>query len=414
MKEQQRVKRYYLGVDWGDRLHQMYVGDEAGKKVREIKLPETVEGLTEFGRWLEQKRAEQFELWAAIEKPAGRIVDFLLDHGVKVYPVNPKAVNRVRDRYRMSGAKSDAFDAYVLAEFLRTDQAHLRALEPSSEKAQELKMLCRDQRRVERHKTRLLNQLTTTLKEYYARPLEAFENIETELALDFLTRYRTPADLAALKPKEFKRFATKHHHLSQQRYEELWEKLSQPQLAVPDHVVRAKAQLLEVVIDQLKVAIKAVKTYHHKVESFFASSPAAQIAKTLPGGKSGTVVAAIWAELGDAPSRWNCFRHLQAEAGAVPVTKASGKSRVVQFRFACNKHLRSTMYWFSFVSLGHSEWAKLYYRHQRAQGHTHPEALRALSAKWLKIIFVMWRDHKPYDEKFHLANIALQKIRQAA
>ena len=117
MKEQQRVKRYYLGVDWGDRLHQMYVGDEAGKKVREIKLPETVEGLTEFGRWLEEKRAEQFELWAAIEKPAGRIVDFLLDHGVKVYPVNPKAVNRVRDRYRMSGAKSDAFDAYVLAEF---------------------------------------------------------------------------------------------------------------------------------------------------------------------------------------------------------------------------------------------------------------------------------------------------------
>jgi transposase len=108
----------------------------------------------------------------------GRIVDFLLDHGVEVYPVNPKAVDRVRDRYRMSGSKSDAFDAYVLAEFLRTDQAHLKALRPSSEKAQELKMLCRDQRRVVRHKTRLLNQLTTTLKEYYPRPLDAFENIE--------------------------------------------------------------------------------------------------------------------------------------------------------------------------------------------------------------------------------------------
>ena len=408
------MKRYYIGVDWGDRLHQVYVGDDQGKKVREMKVPESVEGLAEIGRWLDEQRAEGFELWAAIEKPAGRIVDFLLDHGVEVYPVNPKAVDRVRDRYRMSGSKSDAFDAYVLAEFLRTDQAHLKALRPSSEKAQELKMLCRDQRRVVRHKTRLLNQLTTTLKEYYPRPLDAFENIETEVALDFLTRYPTPAHLSALKRKEFNRFATQEHSLSKPRCLELWETLQKPQLAVPEHVVRAKAQLVEVLIDQLRASIKAVKTYNHKVESFFASSPAAQLAKTLPGGKSGTLVASIWAELGDAAGRWESASHLQAEAGAVPVTKASGKSHVVQFRFACNKHLRYSMYWFSFVSLNNSEWAKLYYRGQRDKGHNHPQALRALGAKWLKIIFVMWRDHKPYDEKFHLANIALQKMRQAA
>ena len=183
---------------------------------------------------------------------------------------------------------------------------------------------------------------------------------------------------------------------------------------MPEHVVRAKAQLVEVLIDQLRASIKAVKTYNHKVESFFASSPVAELAKTLPGGKSGTLVATLWAELGDAQGRWESFGHLQAEAGAVPVTKASGKSHVVHFRFACNKHLRYSMYWFSFVSLNNSEWAKLYYRGQRDKGHNHPQALRALGAKWLKIIFVMWRDHKPYDEKFHLANIALQKMRQAA
>jgi transposase len=408
------VKRYYMGVDWGDRLHQVYVGDDEGKKVREMRVQESPEGLAEIGRWLDENRAEGIELWAAIEKPQGRIVDFLLDHGVEVYPVNPKAVDRVRDRYRMSDSKSDAFDAYVLAEFLRTDQAHLKVLRPNSEKAQELKMLSRDQRRVGRHKSRLLHQLTTTLKEYYARPLEVFDDIETEVALDFLTRYPTPAHLSALKRKEFNRFATKQHHLSKQRCEELWEKLHKPQLAVPEHVVRAKAQLVEVLIEQLRTSIKAVKIYNHRVESFFASSPAAQFAKTLPGGKSGTLVAAIWAELGDAQGRWESSRHLQAEAGAVPVTKASGKSRVVHFRFACNKHLRHTMYWFSFVSVNHSEWAKLYYRGQRDKGHSHHQALRALGAKWLKIIFVMWRDHKPYDENYHLANIARQKMRQAA
>lgn len=126
------------------------------------------------------------------------------------------------------------------------------------------------------------------------------------------------------------------------------------------------------------------------------------------------MIAGIWAELGDAAGRWESFRHLQAEAGVVPVTKSSGTSRVVHFRFACNKHLRYALYWFSFVSLNHSQWAKVYYRQQRAQGHTHPQALRALGAKWLKIIFVLWRDHKAYDEKLHLANIALQKMRQAA
>src|SRR5207249_8135817 len=117
--------------------------------------------------------------------------------------------------------------------------------------------------------------------------------------------------------------------LSKQRCEELWEKLNKPQLAVPEHVVRAKAQLVEVLIEQLRASIKAVKIYNHRVESFFASSPAAQFAKTLPGGKSGTLVAAVWAELGDAQGRWESSRHLQAEAGAVPVTKASGKSRGV-------------------------------------------------------------------------------------
>ena len=153
------MKRYYLGVDWSDEFHQVWASDPDGNKVIEKKVLENVDGLAEFGRWLDEWRAKGIELWAAIEKPAGRIVDFLLDHGVVVYPVNPKALDRVRDRFRMSQSKSDSFDAYVLAEFLRTDHAHLRALEPSSEPAQELKLLTRDHHRLRHHKTRILNLL---------------------------------------------------------------------------------------------------------------------------------------------------------------------------------------------------------------------------------------------------------------
>lgn len=408
------MKRYYAGVDWADREHQVYVGDQDGKKIMEMKLQETPEGLAEFGHWLDERRAEGIEIWAAIEKPQGRIVDFLLDHGVVVYPVNPKAVDRARDRFRMSQSKSDSFDAYVLSEFLRTDHAHLRALQPSSEPAQELKMLTRDQQRVQRHNTRLLQQLKVTLKEYYPRPLEVFSDLDSQFARDFLKQYPTPVALSKLSRKRWTRFAKQQHHLGQARSDELWEKLKKPQLLVPEHVVRAKAQLLEVLLDQLEASVKAVKTYSEKVERFFASMPAAKLVEKLPGGKGGTLVPTIWAELGDAQGRWESFRHLQAEGGTVPATQSSGKSRRVEFRFSCNKHLRHAAYWFAFVSLKRSEWANLYYRDQRAKGHSHHRALRALGAKWLKIIFVMWRDHKPYDENYHLANIARQRMRQAA
>jgi transposase len=408
------LERYYLGVDWADEFHQIRVSDPEGNKVIEKKVVENVEGLSEFGRFLDESRAKGIELWAAIEKPHGRIVDFLLDHGVVVYPVNPKALDRARDRFRMSPSKNDSFDAYVLAEFVRTDHGHLRALEPNSDPAQELKLLTRDQQRLVRQKSRLLNQLTTTLKEYYARPLEVFSDLESNIALDFLKQYSTPQELSNLTRRQWNRFAKREHHLGEERCKELWKQLNQPQLPVPEHVIRAKARLMEVLLVQLEALRNAVESYNERIRSFFASMPAAELVKMLPGAKTGTIVATLWAELGDAKSRWESFRHLQAEAGLVPVTRASGKNRVVQFRFSCNKVMRYAAYWLAFVSLNRSEWANHYYRDQRAKGHSHHQALRALGAKWLKILFVMWRDHKPYDENYHLANITRQKMRQAA
>src|SRR5215471_2509824 len=238
-EENKKVKRYYLGVDWAEEFHQVWVSDPDGKKVIEMMVLQQPQAMSEFGAWLHQRKAEEIELWAAIEKPHGRIVDFLLDHGVVVYPVNPKALDRARDRFRMSQSKSDSFDAYVLAEFLRTDHAHLRALEPNSVQAQELKLLTRDQQRLVRQKTRLLNQLTTTLKEYYSRPLEVFSDLESNLALDFLKQYPTPQALSRLTRRQWNRFSKREHSLGEQRSKELWDKLRQPQLEVPEHVVRA-------------------------------------------------------------------------------------------------------------------------------------------------------------------------------
>lgn len=183
---------------------------------------------------------------------------------------------------------------------------------------------------------------------------------------------------------------------------------------MPAHVVRAKARLVRALAAQLATTAATVKDYQTAVEAFFASVPAAEWARTLPAGKRGTTVPTLWAEVGDAAGRWQSFQHLQAQAGAVPVTERSGKQQLVRFRFACNSHLRYVVHTFAWLSLSHSEWAQAYYRQHRARGHSHPQALRALGAKWLKIIFVMWKHQTPYDENLHVANIARQRLREAA
>src|SRR5262249_36777269 len=215
-----RRVRYCLGVDWADQAHAVWVVDESGLKITARTVPHSAEGLGEWGRELDEWRAKGIELWAAIERPEGRVVDFLLDHGVVVYLVNPKALDRARDRFRPSAAKSDPFDARVLAEFLRTDHRHLQALQPSSEAAQELKYLTEDYGRHVRQQTRLVNQLTATLKAYYPRALEVSE-LTTGLARQFLQAYPMPVAVTALTAKRWQRWASAHR-LSDARTHELW------------------------------------------------------------------------------------------------------------------------------------------------------------------------------------------------
>lgn len=404
--------RDYIGVDWADAEHAVWVEDEAGTRVTSRTVPQTVEGLTEFGRWLDERRAAGRELWAAIEKPEGRIVDFLLDHGVLVFAINPKAVDRARDRFRMSGAKSDPFDARVLAGFLRTDHGHLSPLRPSSEAAQELKGLTRDYARQVRQQTRLLNQLTATLKAYYPRALDVVDDLKSQWGRDFLRDFPTPDLLTALTERRWQRWA-REHRLGAARAAALWTILARPQLAIPAHIVRIHTRRLDTVLAELDVTVRAVAAYRAAITDFFARMPAARWATTLPGG-GGTTVPRLYAELGDAAGRWHTFRQLQAHAGAVPVTDRSGKHAVVLFRFACNTQFRDAVHQFAQQSLQHSDWARAYYDRCRRRGHRHHHALRALAAKWLKIIFVLWSRGVPYDETHHLATMARQHLGQTA
>ena len=405
------VQVYAIGVDWAGEKHDVCVLDREGRRILNRSFDETTQGFEEFGRILDEWSEQGIELVACIEKPEGLVIDLLGDHNVKVYPVNPKSLNKARELHRVSGARDDQFDAFVLADFIRTHYQTLRPIEPNSPQMTELKILTRDHDRQVTYQRRVLTQLRAALKTFYLRPLEVFGDLKSDLCRDFLKRVPTPQDLENLTRARWLTFA-KRHKLSSDRTDELWKKLKEPQLRVPEHVARARALSVQTLLRELEVVLAAVEDYKRALQRFFDDLPVAEIARSLPGGKTGSTVVCLWAELGDGKARWESFRHLQAQAGSVPITDRSGKHKAVIFRFACNKRLRYHADWLAQTSLTQSEWAKDYYDQQKARGKRHRQALRALASKWLKIIFVMWRDQVPYDENRHLANIYRQTKKQ--
>ena len=404
---------YAIGVDWADDKHDVCVLDEQGHRVLERSFDETPEGFSELGRLLDEWAEQGIELVACIEKPEGLVIELLIDHSVRVYPINPKSLKNARYVYRASGSRDDVFDAFVLADYIRTHYQTLRAIEPNTPEMAELKILTRDHSQQVKHRSRLLAQLRQDLKAFYPRPLEVFGDLKKSISRDFLRQCQTPGDLENLTRARWLRFV-KGHRLSKDRIEELWKQLKAPQFPVPEHITRAKVMSVQTLLRELEVVLDAVDDYRRTIEHFFVRLPEAEIFRSLPGGKSGVVVPGLWAELGDGQGRWESFRHLQASAGSVPITDNSGKTRtqVVLFRYACNKRLRYYANWLAQFSLIQSEWAKDYYDQQKARGNNHRQALRALSAKWLKIIFVMWRDRVPYDENRHLASLYRQRKNQ--
>ena len=404
--------QWSMGVDESDRSCTVLVFDEGGQEVFRGEVVYGAGELSEFGGWINARVAEGVELRASLERPHGRMVEFLLDHGVTVYPINPKSLDRARDRYRPNGANDDWFDAFVLGNSLRVDHMHLRALKPDSDEAIELRLLTRDRLRQSHQQTRCLNRLTQALKEYYRRPLEVFPDLTSRIAQAFLQRFPTPESIQGLRWRTWLVFARKHGK-SESAAREMYEKLAAAQTSTRPHIVRAKSRLMLHLVEELVVVGKALKDYDREIERFFSGTQLADVARSLPACKTGIILPTLWAQIGDAEGRWESFHHLQAQAGTTPYTKKSGKSRSVHFRYGCNKVLRYAIHWFAIHSVHKSEWAKAYYEKQRAQGNNYNQAIRALGAKWLKIMYSMWRDQAPYSEERHLANIARQNLKHA-
>lgn len=393
---------FYVGIDWATDHHNIFIADESGAKIDSFCIPHNPKGMSLLRDKLRNLLTPKEQILIAIETPRNLLVEFLLNEGYTIYPINPKSVDRYRDRYRPSGARDDSFDAMVLANIIRTDRDQFRAILPNSALARELKILTQDEQHLIRLKTRLVNQIQACLKDYWPTALELFSEIDQAVTLDFLLKYPRPEIIPLA---ELKKFLQKHHYpLSEEKAKEIHKKLSRPQIFVEDFTIRAKSRLLITLVGQLEALITQLDEYQREIVKLFNEHPDCSVFKSLPGSgpKNGP---RLLAEMGDNRQRYSKAKNAQCEAGTSPITDASGKSKIVRMRYSCRKPFRNVLYQFAFSSLRESAWAKKFYDTQRDKGNTHTEALRALGNKWLKIIFRLWKDGTTYNEDRHLASI---------
>lgn len=392
---------YYVGIDWADENHHAYITDDSGEKLASFPLEHNEGGMSKLQNMVYRFSRKLDNVLFSLETDKGLLVSTLMDWGYTVYPINPKAVDRYRDRYKTSGIKSDEFDACVLANILRTDRSRFQPILSDSQLSRELKVLTRDREKLVSDRTRLSNRLTAILKAYYPAALELFSQVAQPITLSFLTKYPTYEDAKKMSFGEFKRFLSENRYPHPKRARKIYERLQQPHLECEDMLTRTKSRLMLATLSQLGLLMDEIQSYEKEIKKLLESHPDANIFLSLPG--SGDIISARFiAELGDNRDRYEKAEDVQAESGSAPITIQSGKKKYVRFRRSCKKPFRNTIHTFAFCSISKCAWAREHYDQQITAGKTHSQAVRSLSNKWMKIIFTLWKRGEMYNEDHHL------------
>jgi transposase len=396
-----------VGIDWAEEAHAACLLDPGGRVVRRLTVPHTAAGLRRLREAIAAAEPDAGAVLVALERAHGLLVTSLLEAGYVVYALNPKSVERYRDRERTSGAKTDPADAELLARVLLTDRDRHRRLLLDSAAAQEVRSLARDDERAARDQRRLLNRLRQDLLDVFPQALEAFPDLDAPSTLAFLARWPTVADAGRATAAELAAvFRAQHHGWPDRAAGRVRAALAAPALAAPAHLARAKAGTVRLLAEQLLLLHRQRAAWEKRLRELLAGGdahPDGEVLLSLPG-LDARLAARVLGEVGDRRERFPTPSALQCYAGTAPVTRASGKARVVSSRLACNRALRQACLQWAFCSLGRSAWARAFYDRQRAAGKPHFKALRALANRWLEVLHHLVRTGQRYDEAVHQAN----------
>jgi transposase len=396
----------FAGLDWASQAHAVCVIDERGAIREQLSVAHDAAGLSELVRRLRTAGVKRI----AIERPSGLLVDTLVEAGLEVVPIHPNVVKASRARYRSHGGKSDAADAYLLADLLRTDGHRFAPLAAQSDEIRALRALVRGRDDLVATRVRLANQLRDLLLSYWAGAAEIFADVDSPIALAFIQRYPTPESASRLGPKRMASFCAQHAYCGRRRPEELLARLRQAPSLISMGALEmdAKGELACSLARCLVKLVEQIRLLSSRIEHHIADNDDGRIVMSFP--RAGRICAAqIVAEMGSVRERFDSDEHLAAEAGVAPVTYASGKHKSVTFRWACNHRLRTALTCLADNSRHASAWAAAVYAKARARGCDHPHAIRILARAWLRVIWRAWITRQPYDPARHRgAQLALK------
>lgn len=394
---------FFAGLDWASQTHAVCILDTQGAVRERFDIPHDAAGLAELKRRL----ATYGNPPVAIERPSGLIVDALVEGGFSVVPIHPNVVKATRPRYRSHGAKSDASDAYLLADLLRTDGHRFSPLAPQGDEIRALRALVRGRDDLVAARVQLANQLRSLLESFWPGAAAVFADVDSPIALAFIERYPTPESAARLGPKRMAAFCGQHAYSGRRSPDELLARLrAAPCVACGELEMDAKGELARSLARTLARLVDEIRRLSSRIEYQVAAVEDGRLVMSFP--RAGRICAAqILAELGSVRERFDSDARLAAEAGVAPVTYQSGKSKSVTFRWACNHRLRAALTCLADNSRHASAWAARIYAQARARGCDHPHAIRILARAWVRVLWRAWTDRKPYDPAQHRGAMAL-------
>ncbi len=398
----------FVGNDWAEDHHDVEVVDEQGRRLARKRLPEGLDGITRLHaliaqfvpeEWAELEPAEAASrVKVGIETERGPWVQALIAAGYEVFAINPMSVARYRERHSTSGAKSDAGDAHVLAEIVRLDRAHHRPVAGDSELGEAIKLVARSHQSLVWDRTRHVLRLRSVLREFFPAALEAFADLDARDSLELLAFAPDPDRAAHLSKSKITAALRRANRRSvNERADAIQSVLRAPALRQPAQVQAAFAvivasQVRLIIALNLEIAELGEVVAHH-----FGRHRDAEIYASQPG--LGVILSArVLAEFGDDRTRFADARARKNYAGTSPITRASGKKKVVLARYARNTRLGDAVQQWAFGSLKGSPGARAYYDTLRARNIGHQAALRQLANRLVGILHGCLKTGTPYDE----------------
>jgi transposase len=394
-----RVTKVFVGHDWAEAHHDVHLEDGEGRRLAAARLPEGIEGVRRFHELVAVHADEPSEVTVATETDRGLFVGSMVEAGYRVLAVNPMSTSRYRERHSTSGAKSDPGDAKVLAELARLDGHNHRPIAGDSDLADAVKILARAHHSMIWSRQRQQNQLRSTLREFYPAALPAFPDLASGDALAVLAIASTPAQGRSLSRSKIAAALRRggRQRRVEERAVEIQTALRSEQLEAPPIIADAMGASVAALVAVITELIAQTLVLERELEARFEQHPDAKIIRSLPG--LGMVLGArALGEFGDDPNRYLDAKCRKNYASTSPITRASGKQRVVLARYARNRHLADTCHMWAFAALGASPGVRAFYDDRRANGDTHNRALRALANRLVGILHGCLRHGTLYDE----------------